>query len=289
MVVHYRDVTRERQMESKLREQERMVALGKLADGASHEINNPLAFIQANLVNLRQRAADLIALSSAAEEARKLARAGRKDAALAQLLQAAEVFTPLDAEETRDVVEESLHGAQRVKRIVAGLRELSRQELGRPVPCEVNATATRIAEAELAEHPVSLSLELKATQAALISPLPLSQALSAIVRNARQAVHPGKRVSVRTADEHGFVRFEIEDEGCGISEEHLHRIFEPFFTTRPTGEGIGLGLTAAYGVISRFGGAIDVRSVEGRGTTVTVRLPAAAAESTLSEALSATP
>jgi two-component system NtrC family sensor kinase len=68
------------------------------------------------------------------------------------------------------------------------------------------------------------------------------------------------------------VLIEVRDVGCGISPENLRRIFEPFFTTRGVGQGIGLGLTAAYGIITRNGGTIDVQSAIGKGTTVTVKL-----------------
>ena len=68
------------------------------------------------------------------------------------------------------------------------------------------------------------------------------------------------------------VRIEIHDEGTGIPANNLKRIFEPFFTTRPVGKGLGLGLTAAYGIIKRAGGEIEVASELGKGSTFTVRL-----------------
>jgi two-component system cell cycle sensor histidine kinase/response regulator CckA len=79
------------------------------------------------------------------------------------------------------------------------------------------------------------------------------------------------------------VVIEIQDEGSGIPQDHLRRVFEPFFSTRGVGKGIGLGLTAAYGIIKRNGGTIDVHSAIGEGTTFRIKLPRAEAEEDGSE------
>jgi len=95
------------------------------------------------------------------------------------------------------------------------------------------------------------------------------------LRNARQATQPGQKVRVRAERRDAVVVVEVEDEGCGIPLENQHRVFEPFFTTRGVGNGIGLGLTAAYGIIKRHGGTVEIRSEVGRGTTFSLRLPSA--------------
>ncbi|HVE86803.1 MAG TPA: ATP-binding protein, partial [Myxococcales bacterium] len=122
-------------------------------------------------------------------------------------------------------------------------------------------------------------LDLSASHPAFIPPLQLDRLLGKILRNARQAIQGDRgRVFVRTRDGGGSVWIEIQDEGCGIPPEHLNRVFEPFFSTRGVGQGIGLGLTAAYGIARRHGGDIEVRSQPGRGATFSVRLLAAVAE-----------
>jgi len=87
------------------------------------------------------------------------------------------------------------------------------------------------------------------------------------------ASHRGLQTGIKTGSAIA-VRIEIEDEGCGIKPEHLNRVLEPFFSTRGVGQGMGLGLTAAYGVAQRSGGKIEARSEPGRGATFTVTLVA---------------
>ncbi len=170
-----------------------------------------------------------------------------------------------------EMIDESLQGAHRVAEIVKGLRELSRLEIGKSEPCCVNASVTRAVRAVGGE----ISLELSAALPAAISPLQLDQALGHILKNARQAVGGATGVKVQTESDAREVRVSVRDEGSGISPENLRRIFEPFFTTRGVGKGIGLGLTAAYGIVRRAGGEIEVHSEVGRGSTFTLRLPRA--------------
>ena len=245
MVLRYRDVSRERALQARLRESERMVAVGQLASGAAHEINNPLGFLISNLSGLESLVDDLYGSDSV-----------KRDAA--------------------QMIREALQGAHRVGAIVKELRELSRLQIGRPQPCDVNASASRAARAELAEEQEAgrVCLDLQAETPALIAPLQLDQLLGKIFRNARQATRGTERIFIRTRDADAAVRIEIEDEGCGIKPEHLNRVFEPFFSTRGVGQGMGLGLTAAYGVAQRYGGKIEARSEPGRGAIFTVTLVA---------------
>lgn len=242
VVVQYRDVTQQKKLEAKAREGERLIALGQLASGAAHEINNPIGFVSANLQSLKSLLDD--------------ASTGAAGAT--------------DFIEGHEMIVESLEGVRRVKEIVAGLREFSRMEIASPDPSNVNASVSRVVgKLAAAERPV---LVLEATAMAEIAPLQLDQALDHILKNARQAIGPGKAVSIRTVNDGDEVRIEVKDEGAGIAGQNLRRIFEPFFTTRPIGKGLGLGLTAAYGIIRRAGGDIEVASEVGKGSTFTLRL-----------------
>jgi signal transduction histidine kinase len=176
------------------------------------------------------------------------------------------------------MIDESLDGARRVSDIVKGLRELSRLEIGRREPADTNASVTRVVRHEYGEVPANVQLVLEATVLADIAPLQLDQALGHLVKNPRQATPKKERVLVRTWTTSNEVLIQVRDEGVGIAREHLRRVFEPFFTTRGVGKGIGLGLTAAYGIVRRAGGDLEAESEgPGRGATFTIRLPRAEA------------
>jgi signal transduction histidine kinase len=103
-----------------------------------------------------------------------------------------------------------------------------------------------------------------------------------IMVNAIDATPEGGSMTIRTAgvqvEGAPWAQFEITDTGCGIPPENIERIFDPFFTTKPPGKGTGLGLAISYGIVTEHGGQILVASEVGKGTTMTVRLPAAPKE-----------
>jgi signal transduction histidine kinase len=275
VVVTYNDITHSRQLQERLRESERLAAVGQLASGAAHEINNPLGFVASNLRTLRGLVDELRAPLNLLGDAVSLA----KDKRTAELL---ELLIALDAPDLQalvdavEMIDESLDGARRVGDIVKGLRELSRLEIGKREPANVNASVSRALRAELGENPTNVVLELGATKLADIPPLQLDQALGHVIRNARQAVSKHQGIVVRTWDTDSEVLIQVRDEGAGITRENLRRVFEPFFTTRGVGKGIGLGLTAAYGIVKRVGGDIEADSAGvSKGAVFTLKLPLA--------------
>jgi len=272
-VIHYREVTGERALEERLRSTERLASVGQLASGASQEINNPLGYVIANLQSLQST---MRAMEQSGEAVERAARLCGQNAPADAVRALAEVEVREQAAEGLEAVAEALEGAQRISGIVRGLRELARQDLGKTESVDVNACVSRAVRAEL-QHmtPGAVQAALAARQRTSGSPLHLDQALAAVLRNARQAC-PAGPIHVRTRDEGGELVVEIQDAGEGIAAAALPRIFEPFFTTRGGGKSVGLGLTLAYGVVQRHGGRIDVASSKGRGTTVTLRLPAQA-------------
>lgn len=246
VVLSYRDVTDARRMAEKLRASERLVAVGQLASGAAHEINNPLAFVDANLRHLR----DLVEDGELGKE---------------------------DIDEAREVVVEGLSGVRRIADIVKGLRELSRQEQGVVEATSVNTAVSRSVRTVLGEQ-TAVGLSLEASGMIAAAPLQLAQAIEHVVRNARQAVESDEHISIRTFDTIDSVVVEVRDRGVGIPEQHLSHVFEPFFTTRKVGEGTGLGLTATWGIVKSHGGDVRLDSRVGEGTTVTFTFPRASAK-----------
>jgi two-component system, NtrC family, sensor kinase len=275
VVVTYNDITQSRQLADRLRESERLAALGQLASGAAHEINNPLGFVTSNLRSLRGLVDELRSPVRALADAIAIAKERKAD----QLLELIANTTDPDLQGLDDgleMIDESLDGARRVGEIVKGLRELSRLEIGKREPANVNASVSRAVRAQFGDSPANVTMVLEAQHHADIPPLQLDQALGHVLKNALQAVRGPQRVVIRTLDTEAQVVIQVSDEGVGINQEHLRRVFEPFFTTRGVGKGIGLGLTAAYGIVKRVGGDIDAESPGvGSGATFTMKLPRA--------------
>ncbi|MDP2991794.1 MAG: ATP-binding protein, partial [Deltaproteobacteria bacterium] len=105
-------------------------------------------------------------------------------------------------------------------------------------------------------------------------PHQISQVFMNIILNAIQAIKDMGEITISTAFVNGAVKIEISDTGCGIPPDHLPRIFDPFFTTKPVGQGTGTGLSVCYEVIKAHGGTTEAASKEGKGTVITIMLPA---------------
>ncbi|MBI5545686.1 MAG: hypothetical protein HY901_17500, partial [Deltaproteobacteria bacterium] len=283
-VVHYRDVTDARRLEERLRESQKMASVGQLAAGAAHEINNPLGFLLSNLGTLEGYLQDIRKAFSRMALVQSLVESGDHERALGLLKKQGELI-PLSAMEALEdapaILEESRTGGRRVHEIVKALKELAHESSGSRTsedPWEileraikrVGLDSTRLVT--LGRVPARVNVE----------PLQLEVAFANILRNAVQASFEDAPIQVGTEVEGGTVVTTIADYGCGMSPEVRARMFDPFFTTRGVGGGLGLGLTAAYGVVTRHGGTIDVESEPGCGTEVKVRLPAGWGGSVLS-------
>jgi signal transduction histidine kinase len=283
IVATYHDITQSHVLAEKLRESERLAALGQLASGAAHEINNPLGFVTSNLRSLRGLIDELREPIGTLTDVVSLVKDRSGPEALSRL-EAAEPPDLQHLEDGLEMIDESLDGARRVGDIVKGLRELSRLEIGKREPANVNASVSRVVRSELGEASPNVVLQLEAAAQADIPPLQLDQVLAHVLRNAKQATTCKERIHVRTSQDDVFVLISVRDEGVGIAKENQRRVFEPFFTTRGVGKGIGLGLTAAYGIVKRVGGDIEVQSDGlGQGSTFTIRLPLTGSEVVMAE------
>lgn len=241
-VCSYRDVTDERSVTRRMVESEKMIAIGNLAGGVAHEINNPLGGILA----------------------------------FAQLMQRDSTRSPGDRESLQ-LIEES---ALRCKRIVESLLKFSRRskaEDKRPFDitrCVEDTVVLFRAQAKKFPRLV-VETKLGANLPGLYGdPAQLGQVVLNLLQNGLHALPQGEgRISVETGfvDSHCFCT--VRDTGCGIPEEHRARIFEPHFTTKPPGEGTGLGLAIAYRIVEDHGGHFVVESTVGVGTAFTVMIP----------------
>ncbi|MCB9595641.1 MAG: response regulator [Sandaracinaceae bacterium] len=249
-----RDLTEQRILQAKLTQSDRLATVGTLAASVAHEINNPLTYVMHYIDRLRRDLADLCEEENA----------------------------PPRFEKLREGAETAAEGCRRVRDIVRDLKTFGRVDDGDDVPMDVNR-ALRSA-VQMAGHRMRVVARLEVE----LGPLPavrandgrLCQVFLNILMNAAQAIRPGSdrskaKIEVRSWAKGPEVFVSVSDTGEGIAAEHLGRLFEPFFTTKPDGVGTGLGLWICREIVNELGGHIDVDSVVGEGTTMTVVLPRA--------------
>ena len=188
---------------------------------------------------------------------------------------------PEDSQQRKDI-ETIIEASIRCRDIVRGLLNFSRQNEPQKTLSELNGVLRRaldLTRNQATIHRVGIREEMDPALAPLvIDPNQIQEVAVNVIVNAIDAMPEGGELAVRTrAARHeaaAWAELEISDTGCGIAAENLDHIFDPFFTTKQTGKGTGLGLAVSYGVVAEHGGQIRVASEPGRGTTVTVRLPA---------------
>ncbi|CAJ0686168.1 Adaptive-response sensory-kinase SasA [Ralstonia mannitolilytica] len=279
------------QAHQQLLQSEKLAAIGQLAAGIAHEINNPVGFVLSNLNSLQRYMGTLLDYAQGMEQLITQA-APSLEPQLAALAQAADIGYL--AEDAPALVAESKEGLARVRDIVVDLRDFSRVDskhqwaqvdIHRCIESTLNIVHNEI------KYQADLVREYSELPPVMCIPSQINQVVLNLVVNAAQAYAKkaesgGARgvIAVRTgcdaldpseADAKASVWFEVADAGCGIPPENLKRIFDPFFTTKPVGKGTGLGLSVTYGIVQAHGGRIDVSSAVGKGTTFRVTLPLA--------------
>jgi two-component system, NtrC family, sensor kinase len=242
------DVTEWHRVQGQIMQSEKLAAIGQLAAGVMHEINNPLATISACVAAIEGRIPP------------------GTDAG-----QAGEYLQTIDRE------------VERCSRIVDGLLDFSRPKATAKRPVSLNALVDETLFL-LQHHQRFKHLAVERTLAPALpetrgSAEQLIQVLMALMLNALDAMEQGGRLTVRTGmspGRAGEVVVEVQDTGVGIPVPDHGKIFEPFYTTKPPGRGTGLGLSICYGIVSDHGGRIEVDSAPGRGATFRVFLPVTA-------------
>ncbi|NTV29468.1 MAG: HAMP domain-containing protein [Candidatus Omnitrophica bacterium] len=264
---------------------EKLAAIGQLAAGVAHEINNPLAYVMSNMETLEEyiRAYEDV-LADIEQLAKRSASWVSAEEASADMSTYTVRMTGARFTQARgDIVKmisELQGGLARVKRIVMDLRTFARSEYEDMVEVAVEDVleqAITIVRGQI-RHNAELVLDYDQTPPVRCQTQRIGQVFINILVNASQAIRTGNgRILVRTYVSGDWVCVEISDNGEGIAEEHLSRVFEPFFSTKPVGRGTGLGLSISYDIVKKHGGNMQVRSELGKGTTFTVCLPKAGA------------
>jgi PAS domain S-box-containing protein len=262
-----RDITEQKQAEEQLAEAkereaklerqlvfaDRMASVGTLAAGLAHEINNPLAYVAANIT---------LMLDSL--------RALQAEVASPRLPELLEMGTAVQ------------DGAERIRKIMRGLKTFSRVEQERRAVIELQPLlelSINMAYNEI-RHRARLVKDYGSAPAVEADEARLGQVFINLLVNAAHAIPEGHtdaneiRVKTSTSAD-GKAVIEVRDSGCGIPSALLSRIFDPFFTTKPIGIGTGLGLAICHNIVGALGGEISVESREGAGACFRVELPAA--------------
>jgi signal transduction histidine kinase len=252
--------------QQQLLQSEKMAAIGQLAAGVAHEINNPVGFVNSNLGTLKTYVGQLLNVITAYETGvpEDIAAARKK----------------ADIEFLRDdlpsLVAESQEGLSRVTKIVQDLKDFSHVDQAEHQRADLNAaieSTLNVVWNEL-KYKAEIVRELGDIPAVACVPAQINQVFMNLLVNAAQAIEHQGKIFVRSGAENNQAWFEIEDTGQGMSEEVRNRIFEPFFTTKPVGKGTGLGLSISYDIIvKKHGGNLDVRSTPGKGTCFRIWLP----------------
>ncbi len=261
--------TREQLLQS-----EKMSAIGQLAAGVAHEINNPVGFVSSNLGSLTQYVGRLLDLVDTYE-----AQAGALPEAARQTIAGKRQELDYDflREDVRDLLRESGEGLERVRKIVQDMKEFSHVDHGEWQEADLNAVLESTLNVVWHEVKYKAQVERRLDPAlppVRCLPAQISQVLMNLLVNGVQAIEtpPGKLTLSSRATPAG-VELTVSDSGRGMGPEVLKHLFEPFFTTKPVGKGTGLGLSLSYEIVKRHGGQILVHSEPGQGSSFTVQLP----------------
>ncbi|RMD78427.1 MAG: ATPase [Gammaproteobacteria bacterium] len=259
-----------------LMQSEKMAAIGQLAAGVAHEINNPVGYIRSNLGALGEYLQALLGLAGRAEEALgALPPEHPARRAWAEACAAADLdFLREDAPQ---LLAQCGEGVERVGRIVRDLKEFSHVDEAQWQEADLLqglASTLNIVHNEL-KYRAEVVRELQPLPPVRCIPSQVNQVLMNLLVNAAQAMEEDRRgtITLRSGSEGPWVWLEVEDTGCGIPRERLGRIFDPFFTTKPVGKGTGLGLALSARIAQRHGGRIEVESTPGRGSRFRLWLP----------------
>jgi len=243
VVCYAKNITEKKEVERRIQQTEKLVAVGQLAAGVAHEINNPLGVILCYTDLLKDNNQDNAAILA-------------------------------------DITVIEKH-TENCRRIVADLLDFSRSrkaEINKQ-PASINSIIENVLSM-VHQQFLKKQINLCCTLAddippCLVDSRRMKQVLLNLIMNAGQAIDNRGDITIRTRTENSSVLVEIEDSGPGIGKDVLDKIFDPFFSTKEPGEGTGLGLSVSYGIIQEHDGEITVQSSPGHGALFTIRLPIA--------------
>lgn len=260
------DPDKQNQQRQQVIQAEKLAAIGQLAAGVAHEINNPIGYICSNLNTLSEYIHQLLSLA-------ERVKAGDDRTDLQRQLQGMDHdFIKADI---IDCVAESIEGANRVRDIIAALKDFSHADDGSFNACslgEVFSTTLRLVANEL-KYKCTLHEDYGPIEPIECNASQIKQVVMNLIVNASHAIEESGNIWLAMGESGDEVWFSVADDGPGIPDEIKHRIYEPFFTTKAVGQGTGLGLSLSYSIVQRHGGRIELNDRTPRGTCFTIWLP----------------
>ena len=267
-----------------LLQSEKMASIGQLAAGIAHEVNNPVGFISSNLSTLRDYIEDVRQVIAAqrfaiktgvdCKDAQRYVEINAKAIAdLNTLLEKVDLdFLMVDM---NDLLDESIDGIDRIRKIVADLLDFSRTNSSEYKNADINALIEKslnVAWNEL-KYKTDVNRDFGELPAVYCNDGKLTQVFLNLLLNASHAIEDHGEITIKTRRAGDNVSIIVSDTGVGISENVIANIFDPFFTTKSVSEGTGLGLHIVRSVIDAHQGTITVDSELGKGTSFAILLP----------------
>ena len=273
-----------RETHQKLAHSEKLAAVGHLAAGVAHEINNPIGFINSNLNSLNGYMQDMATMVACyrkmAQTLSKSISQNKLDAGLpAMIKKSMEMENKYDidfvVQDAHELIQDCSSGAARIKSIVHEMRYFAHPEKQMVESCNLGAIIEKIvaqfSEQKTADIDFRLTIDIQ-LQIACNRPH-IEQAFINIIKNAMEAVNGNGLIAISSQCRTDHIVITFTDNGRGIEPDHLPLVFDPFFTTKEVGQGVGLGLTTALNIIKMHNGSITCQSDPGKETSFAVRLP----------------
>jgi PAS domain S-box-containing protein len=267
------------QAQGQLVQQEKLAAIGFLAAGVAHEINNPLGFVHGNITALEEYAQSLLTMIAfltpigEAIESKDLSRAAR----IKEEIDTAKEKFEIDyiVNDVGKLLQETRQGLDRIKNIVHGLRSFSRTDSGGMILANINDILDGVVNIAWNEVKYKAELEKNYSNIPMVmcNPQQLGQVFVNLLVNAAQAIPEKGVITLKTYQRDSAIVVEVRDTGTGIPDEIKTKIFDPFFTTKEPGSGTGLGLSISYDIVKKHGGRIDLESKVGEGSVFYVVIP----------------
>lgn len=268
-------ISKLRDAQEQLLQNEKMASIGQLAAGVAHEINNPVGYVSSNINSLDGYVSDIYDVLDIYKELEEIIDEDNDHRKKLKKIKS-EIDFDFIRDDIKELINESKEGVLRVKQIVKDLKDFSHVDEAewQLTDLEQGIESTlNIVHNEL-KYKAKIYREYQDIPKIECVPPQINQIMMNLLVNAGHAIDEQGSITIKTGKvDDNYVYVDIIDTGKGIAPEHLTKIFDPFFTTKPVGQGTGLGLSLSYSIAENHGGELSVKSIVGEGTTFRLKLP----------------